>query len=43
MDDLKIIELYFSRDENAIKETDSKYGKLCYRIAYNILKNNEDS
>ena len=43
MDDLSIIELYFARDEQAIKETDKKYGKLCYRIAYNILNNNEDS
>ncbi len=43
MDDLKIIELYFERNELAIKETDAKYGKLCYRIAYNILCNNEDS
>ena len=43
MDDLRIIELYFERNELAIKETDSKYGKLCYRIAYNILGNNEDS
>ena len=43
MDDLKIIELYFERDEQAIKETDKKYGKLCHSIAYNILKNNEDS
>lgn len=43
MDDLNIIELYFARDERAIKETDAKYGKLCYRIAYNILNNDEDS
>lgn len=43
MDDHKIIELYFSRDERAIKETDLKYGKLCHSIANNILKNNEDS
>ena len=43
MDDLNIIELYFSRDEQAIKETDAKYGKLCHSIAYNILKNTEDS
>ena len=27
MDDLQIIELYFARDEHAIKETDIKYGK----------------
>ena len=43
MDDLNIIELYFARDEQAIKETDNKYGKLCHSIAYNILNNNEDS
>ena len=43
MDDLRIIELYFSRDEQAIKETDAKYGKLCHSIAYNILNNHEDS
>ena len=43
MDDLRIIEMYFARDERAIKETDSKYGKLCHRITYNILHNREDS
>lgn len=43
IDDMKIIELYFERDEQAIKETDSKYGKLCHSIAYNILNNREDS
>ena len=43
MDDLKLIELYFQRDEQAIRETDAKYGKLCHSIAYNILKNHEDS
>lgn len=43
MDDLGIIELYFERDEQAIKETDVKYGKLCHSIAYNVLNNHEDS
>ena len=43
MDDLQIIELYFARDEHAIKETDRKYGKLCLRVAKNLLFNNEDS
>jgi RNA polymerase sigma-70 factor (ECF subfamily) len=37
MDDSKIIELYFERDNRAIKETQIKYGKLCHKIAYNIL------
>ena len=43
MDDLQIIELYFARDEQAIKETDRKYGKTCFRVANNLLSNNEDS
>ena len=43
MDDLMIIELYFARDEQAIKETDRKYGKMCFRVAKNLLFNNEDS
>ena len=43
MHDLNIIELYFARDERAIKETEAKYGRLCYGITSNILKNHEDS
>ena len=43
MDDLKIIDLYFERDENAIKETEKKYGRLCLNIATNILSNAEDA
>ncbi len=43
MDDLMIIELYFARDEQAIKETDIKYGRLCFTVAVNILGNDEDS
>jgi len=43
MDDLKIIELYFARDEQAIEETDAKYGRLLFKMAYNILGNIEDS
>ena len=43
MDDMQIIELYYERNEQAIVETDIKYGKLCFRIANNILSNNQDS
>ena len=43
MEDLQIIELYFARDEQAIKETDRKYGKMCFKVAKNLLSNNEDS
>lgn len=43
IEDRDIIELYFKREEQAIKETAARYGKLCYRIAYNILNNTEDA
>ncbi len=43
MDDTRIIELYFERSEDAIKETEAKYGRLCSRIAKNILGTNEDT
>ncbi len=43
MEDKRIIELYFARDESAILHTKEKYGAYCYKIAYNILRNNEDS
>lgn len=42
MDDKKIIELFFRRDEAAVSEVRSKYGRLCYKISGNILKNEED-
>ena len=43
MEDDKIVMLYWDRDENAIRESDRKYGKYCYAIAYNILHSHEDS
>lgn len=43
MEDEKIIELYFERNESAISETAEKYGNYLYKIAFNILSDNEDS
>ena len=43
MEDAKIIELFFARSEQAIKETDAKYGKLCFSVANKILQSTEDS
>ena len=43
MDDEKIIELYWTRQEKAIAETKRKYGKYCYAIAYRILRNTQDA
>ena len=43
MDDLQIVELYFARDEQAIQETDRKYGKLCFQVANNLWACREDA
>lgn len=43
MEDQGIIQLFFDRSEQAIEETDKKYGGLCFSIAYNVLDNREDS
>lgn len=42
MEDEKIINLYFERNESAILETAQKYGAMIRGIAYNILKNHSD-
>ena len=42
MNDEKIIELFFSRDESALDETQKKYGGLCRYIASNFLALPED-
>lgn len=39
MEDTKIIELYWARIEDAIRETAVKYGKLFHQVANNILVN----
>lgn len=43
MSDETIIELYWQRDENAIKQTDIKYKKFLLAIAYNIVYDALDS
>lgn len=43
MEDKDIIRLYFDRAENAIVQTQEKYGAICFRIAKNILGNDEDA
>ena len=42
MDDNKIIELYYARNENALKETENKYSSYLMFISMNILNNIED-
>ena len=43
MEDTEIIELYFNREEQAIKESENKYGNYCWSIAFGILDNKEDT
>lgn len=43
MKDSAIIALYFDRNEDAICETDKKYGAFCRKVAFNILSVNEDT
>lgn len=43
MDDAQIIELFFARSESAISELDAKYGRLCHRLADNILRSAQDA
>lgn len=43
MQDYEIVDLYWARSENAITETNVKYGGYCRKIAMNIVANDEDS
>jgi len=43
LSDEEIIALYWKREEKAISATDAKYGRYLYVIAYNILRNEQDS
>lgn len=43
MEDSLIVELYWKRDESAIRETESKYERYLTKIAYNVLSDLEDS
>ena len=43
MDDSQIIDLFFARSELAISELDAKYGKVCHKLAHNILDSRQDA
>ncbi len=43
MDDKKIIELFFERSEQGLSEVQTKYSRLCTRVAYGVLHNSEDT
>lgn len=43
MQDEEIVGMYWLRNEKAIQETDRKYGRYLFKIAYNVLSDLEDS
>ena len=43
MEDSKIIELFFARNEEAVSACEEKYGTYCRNIAKNILQSEEDA
>lgn len=43
MKDEEIIEMFFDRNEEAIKAASDKYGALCNTVSYNILRSSEDA
>ncbi len=43
IDDEKIIEMFFNRDQQAIHELDIKYGKICRTLSYNVVNSRLDA
>ena len=43
IDDEKIIEMFFERSEQGIRELDIKYGKACRKLSYNIVNDRQDA
>lgn len=43
IEDEKIIELFFERSEQAIREVDIKYGKIFHKLSYNIVNSRLDA
>ena len=43
MEDKEIIELFFERSEQAIRELDAKYGRICHDLSYNIVNSRQDA
>lgn len=43
IDDEKIIEMFFERSEQGIRELDNKYGKIIRKLSYNIVNNSQDA
>jgi len=43
MEDYKIVDLYWDRNEEAIRESDAKYGHMLRSLSYSLLASHEDA
>jgi len=43
MEDTKIVNLYWARNEKAIEESDRKYGRLLRHLSYSLLSSEQDA
>ena len=43
MEDSAIVDLYFARSEEAIRQTADKYGRYCYAISFRILHSDDEA
>ena len=43
IDDEKIIEMFFERSEQGMRELDIKYGKVCHKLSYHIVGSRQDA
>ena len=43
MEDYKIVDLYWAREERAIAETEKKYGRMLHSLSYSLLSSHEDA
>lgn len=43
MDDQQIVALYWQRSDEALVQSDAKYGAYCYAVAHRIVENDQDA
>ena len=43
MEDLQIVDLYWARNENAIAESDRKYGRMLRSVSFSLLSDRQDA
>ena len=43
MEDFKIVDLYWARNEQGIVESDRKYGRILHALAFSLLSSHEDA